>query len=268
VLGVELGRGRDEVRDHRAPVDGGRVRAGAVEGQVVVEGRTACLHDDRDELRLDARGCGAADGLEPVGRSVKLAAVLGRARPAVRARGEGDRARLGRRVVEGDPARDHLRRDDVIEVAPVLVHAERLRPGRLPDAVVLEEPHAFPPHQLGGEAARSFREHLVRDGEVRLPAVADLARAVLGVAARDPVHLVGPDPRLVVAREETVEPLPEPLDGSGVDEPLGHDHEPVTAERGELCFAPTIEHRREACQHAGDGVRQSTPGTRSGRRGT
>jgi flavin reductase (DIM6/NTAB) family NADH-FMN oxidoreductase RutF len=124
------------------------------------------------------------------------------------------------------------------------VHPERLRPRRLPDAVVLEDSHAVPSHQLGGEAAGPLRENLRHDRPVGLPAVADLARPVLRIATGDPVHLVRPDPSLVLAREEAIEPRSQPLDRLLVDEALLVDDEAVALERFQPVFAPRVHARR------------------------
>ena len=56
-------------------------------------------------------------------------------------------------------------------------------------------------------------QHLRRDQVVGAPAVADLARHVLAVAALLPVHLVGRDAGGVVAVEECGEALAQDLDG-------------------------------------------------------
>jgi hypothetical protein len=48
-------------------------------------------------------------------------------------------------------------------------------------------------HELGGDPADPLAEHVRGDHVVRPPAVADLARAVLGVASGPPVDLVGLD---------------------------------------------------------------------------
>ena len=123
-----------------------------------------------------------------------------RLRPRVRAADELERSGIGLRLVERDPARDHLRRNEIVRVRGVLVEADRLRARRLPEHVVLEDAHPAVAHELRRESARSLREHLRRDDVVGLPRVAELACSVLGIAAGDPVHLVRPDPGLVLAR--------------------------------------------------------------------
>jgi hypothetical protein len=77
-------------------------------------------------------------------------------------------------------------------------------------------------------------EDLRGDRLVRLPAVADLPRAVLGVAAGHPVDLVGLDPGLVVAVEEPLVPRAEELERAVGDEPLLDDQEAVAVERLDL----------------------------------
>ena len=111
------------------------------------------------------------------------------------------------------------------------MEADRLRPGRLPEDVVLEDAHAAVPGELRCETACSLGEHLRGDHVVRLPGVAELARAVLGVAAGNPVHLVGPDPGLVLAFEEREVALPEQLEALLRDEALLDDQEAVVLER-------------------------------------
>ena len=98
-------------------------------------------------------GAAAAHRREPVLGRVEAAAVRRHLRPAVRAARVLDRAALGARVVERHPAGDHLRRHQVVGERAVLVHAQRARAGRLPEAVVLQHARAAVAHQLGGDAA-------------------------------------------------------------------------------------------------------------------
>ena len=127
------------------------------------------------------------------------------------------------------------------------MHAERARAGRLPEAVVLEHAGAAVAHQLGGDAPGPLAEHLRGDDVVRPPAVADLPRAVLGVAAGLPVDLVGLDARGVLAREEPVEALAQHLDRGVRDEPLLDDQEAVAVEglapARRKAFSDRREHR-------------------------
>ena len=168
----------------------------------MVEGSAARLHDHGDEVEVGAFGCGRARPGEPVVRRVELRARRRRFRPRVRAAHELDRpcVRLG--LVQRDPARDHLRRHEVVGVRRVLVEADRLRPRRLPEDVVLEDPHAAVAGELRGEASGALGEHLRGDDVVRLPGVAELARSILRVAPGYPVHLVRTDPGLVLAVEQ------------------------------------------------------------------
>ena len=62
-------------------------------------------------------------------------------------------------------------------------------------------------HQLRGHPAGALGQHLRGDHVVGPPPVADLPGHVLGVAAGDPVHLVGLDARLVLAVEQPLEPV-------------------------------------------------------------
>ena len=114
------------------------------------------------------------------------------------------------------------------------MEADRLRPRRLPEDVVLEDAHAAVARELRGEAAGPLGEHLRGDDGVRLPRVAELPRAVLGVAPGHPVHLVRADPGLVLAVEERDVALAEQLEPALGDEPFLDDEEAVAPERLDL----------------------------------
>ena len=167
-----------------------------------MERAAARLDDDRNRVELRALGRSCPRPCEPVVGRVELRPRRRRLRPRVRAADELDRPGVCLRLVERDPARDHLRRDEVVGVRGVLVEPDRLRPRRLPEDVVLENAHAAVARELRGESAGSLGQHLSRDDVVRLPRVAELARAVLRIAAGHPVHLVRPDPGLVLAVEQ------------------------------------------------------------------
>ncbi len=107
---------------------------------------------------------------------------------------------------------------EVVRVGRVLVEADRLRPWRLPEDVVLEDPHAPVAGELGGKSARPLGKDLRGDHVVGLPCVAELPRAVLGIASGNPVHLVGPDARLVLAVEQRDVALAEQLEPALGDE--------------------------------------------------
>jgi hypothetical protein len=155
-----------------------------------------------------------------------------------------ERAGIRRQIVERDPAGDHLGRHEVVRVRPVLVEADRLRARRLPEDVVLEQPHAAVAGELRGEPPGPLREHLCRDHVVGPPAVADLPRAVLRVAPRHPVHLVGLDPRLVVPVEEMEEPFAQHRQRVRGHEPFLDDQEAVPVERGDLLGRQRLDHDR------------------------
>ena len=110
------------------------------------------------------------------------------------------------------------------------MEADRLRSGRLPEDVVLKDADAAITSELRGKPRRSLREHLRGDDRVGLPRVAELARPVLRVAAGNPVHLVRPDPRLVLAVEETQVALAQLLERALRGQPFLHDQEAVAAE--------------------------------------
>jgi hypothetical protein len=119
------------------------------------------------------------------------------------------------------------------------MEADRLRPRRLPEDVVLENADASVAGELRGESGSSLRQNLCGDDGVGLPGVAELARSVLGIAAGDPVHLVGPDPGLVLALEESQVALAQAFEGILRDEALFDDEKAVAAE----CFDPLFGER-------------------------
>ena len=102
-------------------------------------------------------GVAPSSGASQFSGRVEAAAVGRRLRPQVRAAHVLDRAALGEGLVERDPAGDHLGRAQVGGVRAVLVHAQRLRAGRLPQAVVLEHAGAAVAAEAGGDAAGSSR---------------------------------------------------------------------------------------------------------------
>ncbi len=182
--------------------------------------------DDRHDLELLALGRSGSCSCKPIVRRVKLCALGRRLRPRVRAAYELERACVEGGVVERDPARDHLRRYEVVGVRGVLVEADRLGSRRLPEDVVLEDPHAAVAHELRGEPAGSLGEHLRGHDVVGLPGIAELARAIFRVATRNPVHLVRPDPGLVLAVEQSEVALPQELERPFRDEAFLHDRKP------------------------------------------
>ena len=209
-----------------------------------MERASARLHDDGDEVELAAVGRRLARSREPVVGRVELGAGGGRLRPRVRAAHELDRPRVGLRLVQRYPARDHLRRDEVVRVRRVLVEPDRLRPRRLPEDVVLEDPHAAVAGELGGEAPRSLRKHLRGDDRVGLPRVAELPRAVLGIAPGHPVDLVRPNAGLVLALEESEVALAQPLECTLRDQTFFDDEESVAPEGLDLLGGELVDHRR------------------------
>ena len=124
------------------------------------------------------------------------------------------------------------------------MEADRLRPRRLPEHVVLEDPDAAVVGELRGQAPRPLAEHLRRDDGVRLPRVAQLPGAVIGVASGDPVHLVGADPGLVLAIEEGDVALSERLEPALGDETNVDDEEAVLPKAFELLRRERVDQER------------------------
>ncbi|HEX2426528.1 MAG TPA: hypothetical protein VHI53_01300 [Gaiellaceae bacterium] len=124
------------------------------------------------------------------------------------------------------------------------MEADRLRPRRLPEDVVLEDADAAVAPQLRGESAGAFGEDLCGDDGVRLPRVAELARAVLGIAPGNPVHLVRPDPGLVLAVEEPQVALAQALQPALGHEPFLDDQEPVSPKGLDLLGGERLDQER------------------------
>ena len=121
---------------------------------------------------------------------------------------------------------------------------DRLRAGRLPEHVVLQDPDAAVAGELRGEAARPLGEHLRRHDRVGLPGIAQLPSAILGVASRNPVHLVGPDAGLVLAVEEGDVALPEQLEPALGDETIVDDEEAVLPKAFDLLRRERVDQER------------------------
>ncbi len=124
------------------------------------------------------------------------------------------------------------------------MEADRLCPRRLPEHVVLEDPHPAIAHQLRGEPARSCRQHLRGDHVVGLPGVAELACAVLRIPAGHPVHLVGSDAGLVLAFEQALVSLSQALERRLGDEALLDDEESVVAKSLYLLWRERLDQER------------------------
>src|ERR1700734_172473 len=114
-----------------------------------MEGAATCGHLDGHEFGLDAMGC---SGPPEVGvRVIRAVELLDHPPPApmVRAAHVLDGA-LGRRgVLEGNPAADPFRRHGPLFVARILMEAEGLPTGWLPQHVVLTQSGAAPPPEAG-----------------------------------------------------------------------------------------------------------------------
>ena len=124
------------------------------------------------------------------------------------------------------------------------MEADRLGARRLPEDVVLEDPYAAVARELRCEAACPLGEHLRRHDVVGLPRVAQLPRAVLRIASGNPVHLVRPDPRLVLAVEEGDVALTKQLEPALRDEAFIHDQEAVPLEALDLCGGEFVDQER------------------------
>ena len=103
---------------------------------------------------------------------------------------------------------------------------QRLARGRLPDHVVLQQPHARLAGELGGEARVALLQRDVGKPAIGLPDVAELARAVGRRDARRVVDLVGREAGLPLVLEAGVEALARALD-LVVREPALDDQEAV-----------------------------------------
>ena len=197
----------------------------AVEAEAVVEGGAAGRHLDRHHVGLDVGRAHLVHPGEPVLGRVER--VAGRQlAPEVRAARVVDGAGVGRRLVERHPAGRHVRRLEERHVGRVLVGEQRLARRRLPDHVVLQQPHARLARELGREARVALGERDVRQPAVGLPDVAQLPRAVGRRDARRVVDLVGREAGLPLVLEARVEALARALD-LVVGEPVLDDQEAV-----------------------------------------
>ena len=103
---------------------------------------------------------------------------------------------------------------------------QRLARGRLPDHVVLQQPHAGLAGELRGEARIALLQRDVGKPAIGLPDVAELARAVGRRHARRVVDFVGREAGLPLVLEAGVEALLRALD-LVVREPALDDQEAV-----------------------------------------
>src|SRR5262245_43690093 len=97
-----------------------------------------------------------------------------------------DRSLVRFRIIERDPAGQHLAGDEPIVVGVVLMEAERLAAGLLPDDVVLTYSCSRPATQFGASLPDIGTQDDRSDGEIGLPAIADLTREVLRIASEPP----------------------------------------------------------------------------------
>ena len=121
---------------------------------------------------------------------------------------------------------------------------DRLRPGRLPQHVVLQDPDSAIPHERSGETTDALGEHLCGDDRVGLPGVAELPRPVLGIASRNPVDLVRADPGLVLTVEETPVAVSQRLERAFRNEPFLDDQEAVAPESVDLLRCESVDQER------------------------
>ena len=124
------------------------------------------------------------------------------------------------------------------------MEADRLRPRRLPEHVVLQDPGAAVAGELRAEPAGALGEHLRGDHGVGAPAVADLPGAVFRIATGHPVDLVRLDPGLVDALEERLVALAQQVERARRDEALLDDQEAVAVERVDLLRREGVDHER------------------------
>ena len=119
---------------------------------------------------------------------------------------------LGRGVIKGDPAADHLVGIDPVEVGAILMHAQWPGANGLPQHVVDLDAGSGPSSQSGAGPADIFSQDRFGNCPVPLPAVADLACQGRVADAVLPVDLVGADAGLEFAAEH---PLVTRLDSLG-----------------------------------------------------
>ena len=125
------------------------------------------------------------------------------------------------------------------------MEADRLGSRRFPEHVVLEDPDAAIPHELGCQTPDPLREHLCRDHGVGLPRVAELACPILGVAPRHPVHLVRANARLVLACKEGLVALAQQLEYPLGNETLIEDEEAVAVKALDLLGSERVDELRD-----------------------
>ena len=116
-----------------------------------------------------------------------------------------DRALDGFGVVERDPACHHLAWNDPAIIGIILMETERLAAWRLPDDIVLADAGAGPATQPCTRFADISPQNDRGDSQIGFPAIADLPRQVLTVAAEPPVPLIGIEAGLERAREHRLE---------------------------------------------------------------
>jgi hypothetical protein len=85
------------------------------------------------------------------------------------------------------------------------METERLAAWRLPNDVVLADARTWPATQPCTRFANISSQNDRGDGEIGFPAIADLPRQVLTVAAEPPVPFIGIESGLERAREHRLE---------------------------------------------------------------
>ena len=145
--------GGDHVRDDRAPLARRPARSAASRASVQPSWNARRPPAPRSApTRRSAHSVARPRACSRASRPARGTGRPRRVRPLVRAPDVVDRAACRPRVVERDPAGRHVLRHEPARVGGVLVGEQRLARRRLPDRVVLQEPHARRPGERAANA--------------------------------------------------------------------------------------------------------------------